>query len=122
MMRNFTATSSSTTIVFAFQQSSGYWDIDDIILRNPNSSQNLFQNGNFETGSLSPNYQQCQSIGNISNGSQFTGQYSYSDGTQGHFGFLMQNVTTIPGSWYLLDFYLQNRGGSNASFAVLRGT
>ena len=122
MGKEFTALSSNTTIIFAFQQSSGYWDIDNIILWDSNSSQNLFSNGDFETASLAPSYRQCQSTGTISNSSQLNGQYCYSDGTQGQFGYLLQTVSTRSRSWYHLDFYLQNRGGSSASFALLLGT
>ena len=119
---SFQVSSITTNIIFAFQQSSGYWDIDNITLWNSTFNQNLFQNGDFETGSLSPNYQQCQSAGNISNSSQLNGRYCYSDGTQGQFGFLMQNVSTFPGLMYYLSFYIQNRNGLNSSFMILLGS
>lgn len=118
-LHTFQAFSTTTNIIFAFQQSSGYWDIDNITLSNSNSTQNLFQNGDFETGSLSPHYRQCQSTGNINNRNQFDGRYCYSDGTQGQYGFLIQSISTSPGIRYYLEFFLRNRGGSDSSFAVL---
>ena len=108
-------------MIFAFQQTMGFWDIDNIKLSNSTFTLNVFQDGGFESGSLVPNYRQCQSVGNVSNSTQFSGRYCYSDRTQGQFGYLMQNVSTTVGSQYYLQFYLQNRGGSNGSFAVLLG-
>ena len=121
MRYNITARSSITTVAFAFQQAVGYWDIDNITLSTFNSSQNLFRNGDFEIGTLSSDYSQCQSTGFISNTSQLGGQYCYSDNTTGHFGYLMQNVSTSAGSSYALSFYLQNRNGANSRFVVLVG-
>ena len=115
----FVPLSSNTTIIFAFQQASGYWDIDDITLWDSNGITFIFQNGDFESGSLVPDYQQCQSRGNISNNHQFHGQYCYSDGTQGQFGYLMQRVSVTGGARYYLKFFVQNRNGLNSGLAIL---
>jgi hypothetical protein len=50
----FQASSSNTTVMFAFEQTSGYWDIDNITLWDLNANQDIFRNGDFESGSLSP--------------------------------------------------------------------
>lgn len=118
----FIARSSRTVIIFAFQQTIGYWDIDNITLWDYQANQNIFRNGDFESGSLSPDYTQCQSVGYISNSSEFDGRYCYSDRTSGQFGYLMQNVSTTVGSYHFLEFYLQNRNGSGSSYMVLLGT
>lgn len=121
MEYNFTALSSRTTIGFAFQQTYGYWDIDNIILWDERILQNRFRNGDFESGSLLPYYRQCRSAGSISTDSPFNSRYHYTDSTRSRFGFLMQNVSIIAGLRYSLSFDLQNRGGSNSTFMVLVG-
>ncbi|CAF3777015.1 unnamed protein product [Rotaria socialis] len=83
----FNASSSNTTVMFGFQHNSGYWDLDNIELWDLTTFQNIFQDGGFNSGSLSPNYGQCQSSGNISNVNPFNGTYCYSDGTTGQFGY-----------------------------------
>jgi hypothetical protein len=107
--------------MFAFEQTSGYWDIDNITLWDLNTKQKIFRNGDFESGSLSPDYSQCQSSGYISNTTQLGGTYGYSDGTNGQFGYLMQNVLINVGTLYSLEFYLQNRNGSGSNYMVLVG-
>jgi hypothetical protein len=118
----FEASSLTTTIIFAFQQTSGDWNLDNIILSNTSGYQNIFQNGDFESGSLTPDYSQCQSSGYIDDSSQFSGSYCYSDNTSGQFGYLMQNVSTDVGTWYFIEFFLQNINGPGSSFMVLIGT
>ncbi len=122
MVGAFQASALTTTIIFAFQQTSGDWNLDNITLFDMNGYQHVFQNGDFESGSLTPDYSQCQSSGYIDNSSQFSGNYCYSDNTSGQFGYLMQNVSTNVGIWYYIEFYLQNINGPGSSFMVLVGT
>ena len=119
---SFLAISSITTIVFAFQQTVGYWDMDNIILWDHQTLENRFRNGDFESASLSPAYSQCQSTGNVNDSRPFNGRYHYSDRTQRQFGYLMQNVSITAGSWYSFSFDLQNTIGLNSSFMILLGT
>lgn len=118
----FRALPSNVTIIFGFQQTSGFWNIDNITLFDMNTTKNLFSNGDFESGSLLPNYRQCHSIGNISATSRFYGRYSYSDGTQGQYGYLMQKVSFTVRTLYNLSFYLDNRYASRGHFVVLLAT
>lgn len=110
------------TIIFAFQQISGFWNIDNITLFDKETKENIFHDGDFESGFLSPNYRQCRSKGNISKTNPFNGRYSYFDGTREKFGYLMQKVTTTVGTLYDLSFYLGNRYASNSRFMVLLAT
>ena len=116
----FTASRSNISIIFAFQQTSGYWDLDNIELMS-HSNINIFRNGAFETGSLLTYYSQCQSTGQIQSANSSNGGYYYSDGIQGRFGYLAQVVSIRIKSQYCLSFDLQNRNGTGGSFMVLLG-
>lgn len=118
----FKAISSYSTIIFAFEQTSGYWDIDNITLWDIAANQEIFQNGDFESGSLIPHYTTCQSSGFISNTSQFNGSYCFSDHTTGQYGYLMQTIPTNITAWYIVLFYLQNRNGPGSNYAILLGS
>ncbi|CAF2936029.1 unnamed protein product [Rotaria sp. Silwood2] len=120
----FTPTSNVTTITFAFQvdDNPGIWDFDDVSLKQ-SSGIELMQNGDFESGSISPSWipsctAQCTGIsgqgsgggpGSISTVYPHGGTYNYRDrcNPEPKFDYLSQTISPIvPNQLCTLKYYL----------------
>jgi hypothetical protein len=79
---------------------------------------NLVQNGDFETGDLT--WWSSTSINtNVDNISPHSGLYSEYSGPVGSLGYLSQNIATMSGQTYMVNFWLQNLyGGTPSEFSV----
>ncbi|HET9161705.1 MAG TPA: PEPxxWA-CTERM sorting domain-containing protein [Caulobacteraceae bacterium] len=77
----------------------------------------LVVNGGFETGDFS-GWSLFDNTGftSVNGNNVATGSYSAEFGAVGSTGGITQNLTTVPGGSYLLQFDLQNDGGSGTSF------
>ncbi len=76
-------------------------------------SQNLVTNPGFETGDFT-GWTQSGNTGftGVDIGNAHSGTYAAEFGPVGSLGFISQNLTTVPGGAYDLNFWLHNRSGS----------
>ena len=106
---SFVAKTISIAVNFIFLDHSAYWLLDDVILLDVNSSQNVLQNGNFENGNLT-NWNCYQSNTNtskvISNGSfpSKSGNYSFVSGPKPDKDYLTQIIPTEIEKFYHFHF------------------
>ncbi|CAF1392098.1 unnamed protein product [Rotaria sordida] len=109
------ATSNRTLLSFAFRQDPSYWCLDDISVKLNNTNTNILVNGDFETGVLT-GYSICnQNSSRFSGGISaiqcaHNGQHGFYDGSYANFDYLWQVLTTIPGKYYEISFWLLNLG------------
>ncbi|CAF1366132.1 unnamed protein product [Rotaria sordida] len=109
------ATSNRTLLSFAFRQDHSYWCLDDISVKLNNTNTNILVNGDFETGVLT-GYSICnQNSSRFSGGISaiqcaHNGQHGFYDGSYANFDYLWQVLTTIPGKYYEISFWLLNLG------------
>lgn len=87
---------------------------------------NLIVNGGFETGDFTGwttgGNLSFTGVAGVHNGvSPHSGNFQAFLGPIGSNGFISQNLATVPGGHYVLDFSLQNDGGTPNYFSIIWG-
>ena len=79
----------------------------------------LVNNGGFETGNFS-GWTQAGNTGAtfVSSNNVHSGSYSAQLGPVGSDGYLIQNISTVPGAQYTFSWWLANSGGTPNNFGV----
>lgn len=119
---NITAITTSITLMFSLTNLHAFWILDNISLIEVNTSQQVIENGDFETGNLTKwNYCNLNSTNNSSkigrNGSLFSqnGQYFYFGAPYPQPDFLSQTISTTKNNLYTLSFWLAQSASSSAN-------
>ena len=129
---SYVAISNTTRITFAIREDSGAFALDDVSVVNVNApSVQLIANGDFETGSSSPEWLYCDPnnlagtayiLPNSANlnwgGAAFqahSGSYCYLAGAVSFPDYLSQTFLTKISDTYNVSYWLFNRGTGTAS-------
>ena len=91
-----------------------------LALSSVSAQANLVQNGGFETGDFT-GWTQTGNTGfsGVQNGNAHGGSFSAFFGPVGSLGGITQTLSTIAGTSYLIDFWLQADGGTPSAAVVM---
>jgi hypothetical protein len=107
------STTGSVTLAFQFRNDPNYWYMDDVSVSNETTE--LLVNGDFESGSLSPDWTTSTPNGQCSgstgaylvSSSCRSGSYCLSDGCCGCSDQVSQSFAVTTGQIYFISFWLQ---------------
>jgi hypothetical protein len=116
---SFTATTAASDISFAFREDPAFLHLDNVVVRLNGAGGNLLLNGDFESGPLGSNAPAswtylnifgAAAAGVVSSGCGVGGSNCYNDGAVQAYDSITQNIPTIVGQLYTIDFDLNDNG------------
>ncbi len=120
----YVATSTNTTMMFAFRQDPSFWCLDDVSV--DYNGVEMWQDGNFDNSPLTQYYTYCNPSGASSSGVISTtcvhgSNHSFYDGSVGYSDYLSQSFTAVVGATYNITFWLANQGSTPNSLLLIIG-
>lgn len=117
---SYTAENKTSYVKFNFRQDPNVEYLDTVSVVRQGDATNLLTNGDFETGNFT-GWTLTNNTYFTFSSSANTGNYAYSDGTNGKISQLTQSFETTPGQVYVLSFAFKNTGGSPQQFTASMG-